>query len=252
MTTILDAPARTEVCDLSIGPLIETPFEHVLHEQFIAPEAFAQLRDTFPTCPPASGPTGYSMYWGDPGYDQLLAEQPVWRALFETFHSQRFIDWGIKQFAGIWERDHCKIDLSNARYVPYLEDRTDKDLPQLRKVVHAPGELWVRMDIYQGRVGYHRNIHRDWKRRLVSMLIYFCDADDHGMVGGELLLHKNGWNRWAKPAATVIPRENLMVAFPCTNRSHHSVPAIRSMERPRNYMQVHISSSVDAWDHTRF
>ena len=38
-----------------------------------------------------------------------------------------------------------------------------------------------------------------------------------------------------------------MVAFPCTNGSHHSVSKITSAAVPRNYIQVHISSSVDVW-----
>jgi hypothetical protein len=239
------------ICDLSLIPVIATPWEHVRNEQFINPEMFAALRDSFPSCPPNRSPTGFSLYSGDDDYQRLLDAQPAWQALFETFHSQRFIDWGIAQFADVWQREGCRVDLSKARYVPYREDRFDKLRDALRNVAHAPHELWVRMDIYQGHVGYRRPIHRDFARRLISMLIYFCDHDDTEMAGGELLLHKNGWNRWSRPAATVTPRENLMVAFPCTSRSFHSVPPIRSMARPRNYIQVHISSSVDIWPHGR-
>jgi hypothetical protein len=69
------------------------------------------------------------------------------------------------------------------------------------------------------------------------------------MEGGELLLHTSGRQRWYHKSATrIVPRHNLMVAFPCMSRSHHSVPQITSLESPRNYIQVHISSSVDAWD----
>jgi hypothetical protein len=68
------------------------------------------------------------------------------------------------------------------------------------------------------------------------------------MIGGELLLH--GGRQESSPQdlpARVTPRHNLMVAFPCTNRSHHSVSAITAQREPRNYIQVHISSSVDIW-----
>jgi hypothetical protein len=72
------------------------------------------------------------------------------------------------------------------------------------------------------------------------------------MAGGELLLHASPWMRWRRPAITIVPRQNLMVAFPCFNRSYHSVPKITAMTNPRNYIQVQISSSVDVWTRRRF
>ncbi len=145
----------------------------------------------------------------------------------------------------------ARIDLDHARYVPYREDRVDKERATLRKVEHEPHELWVRMDIHQGHVGYARAVHRDHPRRLLSMLLYMCDHTDSEMTGGELRLHAPGWRRWTRRPVVVTPRENLMVAFPCTQRSWHSVARITSMARPRNYLQVQISSSVDAWSHAR-
>ena len=236
-----------EICDLQPQEVLEKPFAHVVNERFVNAEPYAQLRDSFPDCPPSTGPTGYSLYWGDAEYQRMLDEHPDWRALFDTFHSQRFIDWGIAQFADVWEREGCRIDLSKARYVPYREDRIDKERRTLRKVEHAPHELWVRMDVHQGRVGYARDVHVDHRRRLISMLVYFCDRDANAMHGGELVLHARGLRRLTQPPVTVAPRENLMVAFPCSKRSWHSVSQITSMEKPRNYLQVHISSSVDAW-----
>jgi hypothetical protein len=221
------------------------PFPHVVCEEFIEPESYERLRRTFPACPPGTSPTGFSLYRGDEGYTRLLDEEPAWRALFETFHSQAFVEWGTGQFADVWEREGCMLDLSRARYVPYREDRVDKERPRLRKVEHAPEELWVRMDIHQGRVGYTRPVHLDHARRLVSLLVYFCDHAENGMEGGELLLHGD-----AAPIR-ITPRHNLMVAFPCANNSHHSVPPIISAAAPRNYIQVHISSSVDIWPRER-
>jgi hypothetical protein len=42
-----------------------------------------------------------------------------------------------------------------------------------------------------------------------------------------------------------------MVAFPSANDSYHSVPKITAAAAPRNYVQVHLSSSVDAWPRER-
>jgi hypothetical protein len=235
-------------CDLSLRKVEVEPFSHVVQPEFIEPMRYRELCQSFPTCPPRIGPTGFSLYWGDDGYQQLLDEQPAWQALFNTFHNQRFIDWSREQFADVWEREGCKIKLSEARYVPYREDRIDKERAKLRKVEHAPHELWVRMDIHQGRIGYDRPVHLDHARRLMSMLIYMCDHTENAMRGGELFLHHGKQQKSHHASAIPIrPRHNLMVAFPCTSRSYHSVSPITAQQSPRNYIQVHISSSVDIW-----
>jgi hypothetical protein len=240
----LNPPAP--ICNLTQLSLTVKPFPHVVDPQFIAPEYYPELCRSFPDCPPSTGPTGFSLYWGDAGYTRLLNEQPGWRALFNTFHSQQFIAWGKQQFAAVWDEAGCKIDLSEARYVPYREDHIDKERATLRKVEHQPHELWVRMDIHQGQMGYDRGIHVDHARRLVSMLIYMHDPTENQIVGGELFLHQGAKSQWDR-STRITPRHNLMVAFPCTADSYHSVSPIKSMAAPRNYVQVHISSSVDIW-----
>lgn len=250
----IDSTARTRnpraICDLAGNTseyLHTQPFPHLVHPQFIEPDSYAELCRTFPSCPPSTGPTGFSLYWGDEGYTQLLEEQPAWRALFNTFHSQQFIDWGSRQFAAVWKEAGCRIDPAEARYVPYREDRIDKERATLRSAEHEPKELWVRMDIHQGQRGYDRGIHVDHARRLISMLIYMCDHADNRLVGGELFLHRGPKRQRGELPDRITPRHNLMVAFPCTARSYHSVSRITSMAAPRNYIQVHISSSVDIW-----
>lgn len=209
------------------------------------------MRDSFPECPPSSGPTGFSLYWDDERYEQLLERESGWRALVNGFHSQEFIEWGVRQFGDVAAREGCTIDLAKARYVSYREDRIDKERSALRRVEHAPEELWVRVDIHQGRVGYGRMRHRDHARRFVSMLVYLCDGDEAGLEGGSLQLHGPRWKPWQR-ATTITPRHNLMVAFPCSDRSAHSVDAITAQRQPRNYLQIHISSSVDIWPRSRW
>ena len=234
-------------CDESIElptfGVVKQPFPHVLQKPFLPAPLFSELRESFPPCPPSSGPTGYSLYWGDERYQNLLERSPAWQTLFNAFQSQRFVEWAQRQFAAEWLEDGCKIDFTRARYVPYFEDRTEKELAALRKGQLTPHELWVRMDIYQGHVGYARNIHRDHARRVLTMLIYFSDHEEDGMSGGELLLHPRPLRRWRERPVSLAPRENLMIAFPCSNRSYHSVAEIASARRPRNYMQIQISSS---------
>jgi len=81
------------------------------------------------------------------------------------------------------------IDVDRATYVPYRETREDKERRHILKPKYQPHELWVRMDIHQGQLGYFRKAHVDHRRRLISMLIYLGDADECGIVGGDLVLH---------------------------------------------------------------
>src|SRR5436305_14701316 len=119
-----EIPARdASAIDLAIAPVRRQPFVHVMKENFINPELYADLVRTFPICPPSTGPTGYSTYWGDQQYDRLIAENSSWNALFNAFHSQDFIDYSIRQFADAYRSFGCVIDLTKARYVPFRESR---------------------------------------------------------------------------------------------------------------------------------
>src|ERR1044072_3840741 len=138
----LSEPARG-ACDLRRLEVTSSPFPHIIHEQFIEPEQYRQLAESCPACPATPEPTGYSLFWGDDGYQRLLEEHGAWRSLHETFHNQRFIDWAVEQFAPFWRESGCAIDLARARYVPYREDRIDKARTALRRVEHAPEELYV-------------------------------------------------------------------------------------------------------------
>lgn len=224
------------------APVEPAPFPHVVAEDWLEPDLYAALKARFPECPAASGPTGYTLFAGDPDYDRLVAQDPHWRAFAQRFHGQGFVDFALATF-GARFADEAVHDLSGARYVPYVEDRIDKERPALRRVEHAPDELFVRVDIMQGRTGYARAPHLDHRRRAATLLLYFGDADADGMAGGDLVLHDAD----GAAAKVVRPRDNLMVMFACGNDSLHSVAPIRAQARPRNFVQVTLSSSVDLW-----
>jgi hypothetical protein len=42
-----------------------------------------------------------------------------------------------------------------------------------------------------------------------------------------------------------------MILFPCINTSLHSVSRIDAQRRPRNFVQLTVSSSVDLWEDER-
>jgi hypothetical protein len=213
-------------------------------------DRYRQLAASFPVCPPSSGPTGFSYFRGDPTYDNLVATDEAWSWFVHAVQSEVFVSYCLRQFANFWSSTGCLIDTSHAHYVDYSESRADKERRHIEKVIHAPEELWVRLDILQARVGYRRKPHLDHRRRLVTMLIYFCDSAENQMIGGALVLHgaaaKNGTGEDPEQSS-FAPRQNFMAAFPCTPESFHSVTEIKSQSAPRNFVQITISSSVDAW-----
>lgn len=233
--------------NLDIVPVSREPFEHVLKNDFVNPEIYAELVRSFPQCPPSTGPTGFSCYWGDPEYDRLITTHDAWKAFFQAAHSDAFIHYCIEQFRDAHLANRCLIDLSRATYVPYQESRQDKQRRHIRSVTHLPHELWVRLDIHQGHLQYRRRVHLDHRRRLISLLVYFCDSQETGMTGGDLVLHTGRKYLWHPEAARISPRHNLMVCFPCSKRSLHSVPRIRALSAPRSFVQIQVSSSTDAW-----
>jgi len=248
IVTHLTHPRRGRYRSLAMIPLPELkllskPFPHVAHEGFLPTDVYKELCRTFPECPTQDSPTGYSLFWGNEPYEKLMATNAAWKSLFDTVQSQEFVDYAIRQFGDACREGGCLVDLSKAKYVSYQESVEDKNSPQIKKVTLAPEELFVRMDILQGQLGYYRSTHVDWRRRLITFLVYFCSADENGIDGGDLVLRGSGIGQ----KVIVRPSLNLMAGFPCTNNSLHSVSRMKKLTTPRNYIQIHVSSSVDAW-----
>jgi 2OG-Fe(II) oxygenase superfamily len=228
-------------------PIHRQPFDHITTADFLHPEVYAEIERSFPVCPASTGPTGFSYYWGDPEYNSLIANNWAWKLFFETVHSQAFVNYCFGQFTRSIQRYQCSISEAQARYVPYQESRQDKERNHLQQVIHQPHELYVRLDIHQGHIGYNRSVHVDHRRRLATLLIYFSDSDRSGRSGGELVLHERHLGFLNVAKTKIEPRRNLMVGFACTPVSFHSVPTILQQSTPRNFVQIQLSSSTNVW-----
>ena len=248
--------------------IVRRPFPHMIADECFVPDLFRELRDQFPNVIKLERPKGWgqSLYWGDPEYARHLDDSPAWKKVFDTVHSQDFVDWIVEQFGDLWQSEGCVVDLSKARYVPYCESRENKERFQLDPTGYEPHELWCRLDFYQGFSGYYKPVHLDHQRRLISWLVYF-DEQDQVMEGGDLVLHAPGpdlrllekLNVYQTPRSfsklrdrlartiSVKPQGNRTALFMCGRRSWHSVPAMRSARAPRQHIQISISSSIDAW-----
>lgn len=120
-----------------------------------------------------------------------------------------------------------------------------------------PNEQFIRFDIEQFKQGYYKPLHCDNASRLVSFLVYFCDADELEMKGGDLGIHEH-LQRKEPPAyerspsdedtrlvATLRPKENLGIFFLCSNNSYHSVTPVESMNDYRRFIYTNVSSCAD-------
>jgi len=225
-----------------VWPVTREPFDHVCVDDLLPKDLYDELAATFPECPPASGPTGFTIHAGDEAFDALMANRPAWRSLWQACDSPGFTRFVLAQFSESFAND-AVVDLSGARHVLYRETREQKQSRHPIRNHLAPDDLWVRFDLMQGRVGYSRAVHVDHRRRAATMLLYFSESETSGTDGGDLRLHGSDGS-----IVTVAPRANRAVFFPCNNQSWHSVSPIVRQDHPRNFLQITLSSAADLWE----
>jgi hypothetical protein len=96
-------------------------------------------------------------------------------------------------------------------------------------------------------------VHLDWARRIVGGILYFSDAAEEGLDGGELAFFRDRDfrdDRWCHDPEQVVafaPRHNTGVIFLNSNRGFHGPRAIRRLEGRRRWLYFTISSKLDVW-----
>ena len=231
----------------AILPICRKPFRHVVADGWLPQDWYLACRDSFPLCPPSTGPSGRSLFLGDEQLTELCNTSEAWANLLSSFRSQAFVDACQAQFRESFASPACTMAKEPWRYVEHIETREEKGSRFTPRSPLEPLDVYVRFDVHQAPIGYKHGHHIDHRRRLVTFILYFSDCDDIGMTGGDLQLH--GRPRPILPArqVTVQSRENRIVWFPCSPDSLHSVSEIVTARAPRQYVQVHVSRTVDAW-----
>ena len=225
------------------------PHPHLVVEQLAAPDAYAAL--TFPddlVAPDA--PWGITP--GDPAYADVLRD-PGWRALHDELRGERFVGSVLAAFDDDMRAAGCLVDAERARLTDFEESRADKE----RAVLDAaadPDEVFTRLDFQSKGFGAYREfVHLDWARRIVGGILFFSDADEEGLEGGELALYRDreyGDDRWCHDpelTAQFAPRHNTGVIFLNSNRGFHGPRGIRRLAGRRRWLYFTISSRVDVW-----
>jgi hypothetical protein len=226
---------------------VAAPHPHLAVDEIIAPHAYASLR--FP-----DQLIGAGQAWGLTATDpQYAFEDPAWRAVRDELCSELFVMSVLREFSGDMSRAGCRVDPTRARLVPFVETREEKELSTLPGNWN-PNELFTRLDFQSKGAGTYREfIHLDWARRIVGGILFFSDADEEGLDGGELAFYRDRDfrdDRWCHDAELVAqfrPRANTGIIFLNWNGAFHGPRAIKRLRGRRRWLYYTISSRADVW-----
>src|SRR5262245_42620528 len=177
------------------------PTPHIVFPQLLPPDLYEQVR--FPEIAIRSkGRSGRDLFVGEPGYEEAIGSVGL-HELHDMFTSEEFVRWVISIFADDLTRLHCATTADNATLVPFLETREAlDDNPDVLDATKDPGEIFNRFDLAIADPSYTAYVHLDSPRRVLGGVLFFCDAEQDGIDGGEFVLYRDrlflgdGFVRW--------------------------------------------------------
>lgn len=228
---------------------IADPHPHLVIDEIVPADDYRALR--FPDRHIVPG-ASWGLTSSDDDYERVLAD-PAWRTIHDLLRGETFVHGVLAAFAGDLRAAGCLVDPDRARLVPFEESREEKERAVL-SVDADPNEIFTRMD-FQSKAsgGYREFVHLDWARRIVGGILFFSDADEEGLVGGELALYRDrGFrnDRWCHDAELtkrITPRHNTGAIFLNSNAGFHGPRAITALAGRRRWLYYTISSKVDVW-----
>lgn len=265
---------------ISREDVVAKPFPHVIKDGILPPDFYKALRADFPTSAQfeevrqAHGRTGsrtgsgFDIYRGEPEFRALTGRSEAWREFEAWINSEAFADKFREVFADHLDDIGLQVDVRRSHVnTAYAEPRElltetatlgDKVAAVANVVTRPfsgkkPVELFTRLDIHKSTSGYAKKPHCDRPNRLCSLIIYFCDADERGLKGGDLQIFAHNENRPVQnyeryphaenvtQVAQLRPKENLGVFFPCQNNSYHGVTQVESNGVERDFLYINIS-----------
>jgi hypothetical protein len=230
---------------------VAEPHPHLVIEQIADPAVYASLRFPDELIVPGSA-------WGitatDPEYARVL-EDPAWSAICDELRGEPFVRGVLQAFANDMRRERCLVDPDRARLVPFVESRQEKEQAVLSADAD-PNEIFTRVDFQsKSEGGYREFVHLDWGRRIIGGILFFSDAEEEGLEGGELALYRDRdfrndrWCHDPELVATFRPKANSGVIFLNWNGAFHGPRAITKLRGRRRWLYYTISSRVDVWPH---
>lgn len=265
--------AKRDLIDVSQADVKVEPYPHIIKQGFLNADLYQALIREFPSDAlfeknsKIGGRAGRDLYRGDPAYDELMQKSEAWQHFNSYINSPAYVEFTLDLFGGLLGKFDCIVDPNKASFCDHLEGREvladssrlgalRSNLVQKLKGAAGKDDLFVRLDLGQAAVGYGKSIHCDRPNRLTSMLIYFCDADEIKMEGGELIIHEHlekkpyrKYERHPKEEDTreimrFRPKHNLGIFFMCSNNSYHSATAVTAQSGYRNFAYISVSSKA--------
>ena len=228
---------------------VAEPHPHLFLEEIVAPNQYAAM--PFPDALVAPGAS-----WGITGTDheyQDVLRHPLWRALHDELCGPAFVGDVLQLFADDMRRAGCLVDPGRARMVPFLESREQKEQRTLDGD-GDPHDVFTRLDFQSKGLGAYRTfVHVDWARRIVGGILFFSDAEDEGLEGGELAFYRDRdfrndrWCHDAELSALYPVVKNTGVIFLNSNTGFHGPRPIRALRGRRRWLYYTISSRMDIW-----
>ena len=254
------------------------PYPHVVSNQMLDPDLYERLKKDFPKLADHQGGDstgsrvgkgkGFDIYRGDQAYDELVRRSPAWAEFDAWINSPAFVHKFNELFGPYLEQLGINAQIDPSAYDRDLVEgrselkekltRIERLKAKLAKAIPSASSdrpvLFTRLDVEKSTSGYDKPPHCDRGNRLCSLIIYFCDADERGLEGGELQIFRHKRERAIEkmprhPApedvtevARLKPRDNLGVFFPCSNNSYHGVTQIKSQGVERDFLYINISA----------
>ncbi len=266
------------------GDVLASPFPHVVSDAILPPSLFEKLKEDYPdstlfeaTATATAGigsragkNTGFDIYRGDPAYAALTERSSAWAEFDLYINSSAFVEKYLELFDPFAKDIGIHADIARISYDRgYIEpretlqdgrtfgDRLGRMVKQMvREPRHEPQDvkLFTRLDITRSMGGYAKPPHCDRGNRLCSLIIYFTDADEAGLEGGELQIYqlrspvpvdrapRHPRLETVDVVTTLRPKANRGVFFPCCNTSYHGVTAVTSSGVARDFLYINISA----------
>lgn len=228
---------------------VPDPHPHIFIDQIVPPDVYEGMR--FPD-ELVSSRSAWGITSSDPEYAVVMRD-PAWKALHDELTSEKFVGEALLCFADEMRRVGCLVDPERARLGSFVESREQKGLLRLT-TDGDPNDLFTRLDFQsKGDGEYPDFVHLDWARRIVGAILFFSDADDEGLEGGELALYRDKSfrnDRWCHdPELTALfrPRHNTGVIFLNSNEGFHGPRRITALQGRRRWLYYTISSQMDVW-----
>lgn len=280
-----DLKPEKQFLNVTAADVVTDPFPHVISEQILDPDLFARLRADYPTAQNFEDQKsetglkgsrtgqGFDIYRGDASYDQLVARSDAWAEFDAWINSPAFVAAFLDVFGAHLDDIGCRAGILQEKYDrgliegrdgmsarPTLRDRFNTMTRGLRsKNPIGEVDLFTRLDMHKALKGYNKAVHCDRPNRLCSLVLYFVDAEKEGIEGGTLTIHRHArkkapgdYERHPKPedveaVATLVPKENMGIWFPCCNNSYHAVNAMASNGKERDYLYISISGRTETF-----